>query len=294
MQAINDYVSTLEIINSQTFNNLTVNVVRGRDYSNLNIRSFADAIADNSLRIREVGDNGNVPELLFRNDDIYPVFVSEGSIIEGLRQNRTVRTSFVIEPHAELVVPVYCVEHGRWVENSKMGRKSAYHLDTRSRVLNLRKSDQGEMWDNISDRMSGTGTKSRTGYVGDIYEHSRKNIEAYQRAFICPDHAVGFVAQIDGQVVALDVFANNNLMVGNFHPLLAGLCLDSTDREYRRLLSTKKGLTVREFLKAIEDAPKEKHDGIGQGHIIQFESKLLIGNALDFENKFIHMEAFAV
>ena len=294
MNGINEYINNLEVINTQRFNNLTINFLHGMGNGNLEIRSFADAIADKSLLVREVGDGGNVPELNFRNDGLYPVFIGEGSIVEGLNQNRTIRTSFVIRQREDLIVPVYCVEHGRWAENSNLGRKSAYHLDSRSRALNLRKASQREMWDNISDSMRHTGTRSRTGYLGDIYEHARASIEPYQKAFKCPENAVGFIAQIEDRVVALDVFANSNLMSGNFQPMLAGLSLDATDKAYCKSLSMQKAITVQDFLKAIEDAPKERHDGIGQGHIIRFESNMLVGTALDFEDNFIHMEAFAV
>jgi len=38
------------------------------------------------------------------------LFFSEGAIIEGLKQNRTIRMSFVIIQHEELIIPVQCVE----------------------------------------------------------------------------------------------------------------------------------------------------------------------------------------
>lgn len=294
MQTINDYINTLEVINTQRHDNLTVNFLRGCGNSNFGIRSFNDAMADNSLIVREVGDGGNVPELNFRNNGDFPVFIGEGSIVEGLKQNRAIRVSFVIRQREEFNVPVFCVEEGRWNAHSATGRKSAYHLDSRSRILNLRHNSQGDMWDNVSERMRSSGTQSKTGYVGDIYEQNRKSIEPYQNSFVCQNNADAFIALIESRVVAMDVFATNHLLEGNFKPMLSGLSLDATDKEYCKTLSKQKALTVQQFLQSIGDAKTEIQNGIGHGRNIRFENHALVGSALVYGENLIHMEAFAV
>jgi ATPase subunit of ABC transporter with duplicated ATPase domains len=158
----------------------------------------------------------------------------EGSLILGLKQSRTVRISILINGHQEIAVPVHCVERGRWSSKTRTGHKSPYHLYTGLRASNLRhisdalrqrsgfgsRDSQSDTWRNIRARMQRMNVHSESGFAGDIFEGNKESIDHYLKAFKCPDTATGFLALINEHVLAMDIFATETLLQGNFQPLL--------------------------------------------------------------------------
>ncbi|HEY3120024.1 MAG TPA: DUF6569 family protein, partial [Vicinamibacteria bacterium] len=72
-----------------------------------------EAVATGVLDVVEK-DGGVVQQLLARNKGPRPVVIIEGETLVGARQNRIVAHTVVIAPGSEVVVPVGCMEQGRW------------------------------------------------------------------------------------------------------------------------------------------------------------------------------------
>src|SRR5262249_15075154 len=73
----------------------------------------AHALAAGLVDVREK-DGGTVQELLVTSHAGRPVILFEGEILLGAKQNRMVAHTVVIAPGTTVVVPVGCVERGRW------------------------------------------------------------------------------------------------------------------------------------------------------------------------------------
>ena len=90
-----------------------------------------------------------------------PVLILEGDELIGAKQNRTVNSSVLVAAESELVLPVSCVERGRWSRRSgafSLGKASPHlslrHLKSRSVHESLRRgrghrSDQGAVWEEV-------------------------------------------------------------------------------------------------------------------------------------------------
>jgi hypothetical protein len=306
LNSLNDFINSIEVVDRQAFKNLSLCFVRTRQMRDLRMKNYDEAIEQKTLLITELDDGGNVPELRFNNKGNMPVFIPEGTIIMGLKQSRTVRISFVINQHEELLVPVHCVEQSRWAFNTKEGHKSTFHIYARLRASNIKhtsdslregrgfdsRESQGDTWRNISRRMEKMNIQSDTGFAGDIFENSKEDIDQYIQAFKCPETATGFLAMINGHVIAMDVFASEGLLQRNFQPLLSGVALEAMDAEFNREIQKHKVLTVEQFLRLIENSNKETFNSVGHGEDIRFKSKGIVGSALVTDNKVIHVEAF--
>ncbi len=124
-----------------------------------------DAIEEGSFRLEELGESGSVPELRVINGGATPVLVLEGDELIGAKQNRVVNSSVLVAAESELVLPVSCVERGRWSRRSRAfasGRATPHlslrHLKSRSVHDSLRRgrghrSDQGAVWEEV-DRLA--------------------------------------------------------------------------------------------------------------------------------------------
>ena len=86
--------------------------------------TLSDAVTAGCARVTEIGDAGTVPELRVVNDGERPLLIVDGEELVGAKQNRTVNLSILAKPQHETVIPVTCVEAGRWLaRDSRSYRK---------------------------------------------------------------------------------------------------------------------------------------------------------------------------
>ncbi len=73
----------------------------------------AAALEAGALSIGEI-DGGSVPQLTLKNVGTLPVLLLDGEHLEGAMQNRVLNATVLAAPEHETVIPVSCVEQGRW------------------------------------------------------------------------------------------------------------------------------------------------------------------------------------
>ena len=114
MNTIASALDTLSIGTPQHFRHLTVFPLvhptpRAPFYLTLD-----EALAQGTVQVTEVSKGGHVPELLLINRGDRPVLLIDGEELVGAKQNRVLNLTILATPHSELVIPVSCVEQGRW------------------------------------------------------------------------------------------------------------------------------------------------------------------------------------
>lgn len=67
--------------------------------------------AKNNLIIEETG---SVNSIFLRNLSTQNIIITEGDILIGGKQNRSLKFSLVLQPGEEIIAPVYCIERNRW------------------------------------------------------------------------------------------------------------------------------------------------------------------------------------
>ena len=78
-----------------------------------------DALQQGTLRIEELDEGGSVPDLRVVNEGALPVLILEGDELIGAKQNRVVNSTVLVAAESQLVLPVSCVERGRWSYRSR-------------------------------------------------------------------------------------------------------------------------------------------------------------------------------
>src|SRR5580704_5666256 len=73
-----------------------------------------DAIGQGLAEITELPGGGSVPELQFANNSPRAVLLLDGEELIGAKQNRVLNLTILASPKAVTVIPVSCVEAGRW------------------------------------------------------------------------------------------------------------------------------------------------------------------------------------
>jgi hypothetical protein len=88
-----------------------------------------EALAKNLARVTEVSESGSVPELAFENGSPEKILLVDGDELIGARQNRAVNITILVGAGKKLVIPVSCVEQGRWADRGlrdQLGRRSSF------------------------------------------------------------------------------------------------------------------------------------------------------------------------
>ena len=114
MSIINDTLAGLTLGEPLAYRNLTAFPLQGRTDNPPDYLSLKQALDDGVAEVREVSESGRVPELLFVNRATQAVLLVDGEELIGAMQNRVLNLSILVPAKTELVIPVACVEAGRW------------------------------------------------------------------------------------------------------------------------------------------------------------------------------------
>ena len=123
------------------------------------------AIADESLQVSELDTGASVPELQVHNPGSTDLLIPAGRVLEGGRQTRTVNVSILVPAGATIIIPVSCVEAGRWSggssfrDSKRMASRRMRMSKGRSVKSNIenygtKNSNQGEVWNAISEELT--------------------------------------------------------------------------------------------------------------------------------------------
>jgi hypothetical protein len=90
------------------------------------------AIARGTMTITEVSDAGSVPHLLASNKGPWPVLIFDGEELVGAKQNRIANVTILVGV-GKTVLPVSCVEAGRWSHRTRSFDTGVYNSHPRLR-----------------------------------------------------------------------------------------------------------------------------------------------------------------
>jgi len=254
------------------------------------------------LTIGEVKEGGSVPELKVINLTGKNVLIIDGEELFGAKQNRVLNTSILIAAGASIVIPVSCIEYGRWIYRSERfedsnvcmspsmrSRKNA-SVSSALKSSGQYRSDQGEVWESISELHSSHGTASQTGAMKDAYERKRQDNDAYQKEFPCQDGQCGIVVLIKGRVAGVEMLSNPEI----YHQLHDKL-INSYAMDIPMSRPGKSGpviVKVQKILDRIKNATEERFPSVGMGEDCRYTARGLMGSALIVDKWLVHLAFF--
>lgn len=205
-----------------------------------------EALADGSVVVEEVSESGSVPQLAVRNANPTPVLFLEGQELRGAKQNRVLNASVLIAAGARTVLPVSCVEQGRWRHMSKHFAASEYHSSPKLRGVLKRSvsasarrgdghsSDQGAVWAEVSRQMESLGGESVTMAMSDTYTARKSDTDKTLALAAYPEGASGLAVALGGKVVAVDLFDAPETCQKVWSRLLSGVAMDALEETEAR------------------------------------------------------------
>jgi hypothetical protein len=249
-----------------------------------------------------------VPQLVVQNADELPVLLLDGEHLEGAMQDRVLNASVLAAARHDTVIPVSCVERGRWhyaggrpdfapgVDHTyaELRAMNAEQVARATREGRGRQPDQGAVWADVErKRTQMHAGPSRTSAMRDAYEDRRADLERVRHAFVAPGRdQTGVLAVADGRVLALDVFDRPTTLAGYWDRLVRGYAVDALGAEPGG--SADDAFAATRFWGDLThpDNDATAHEGVGLGIDVILTSPGTVANALTWEGAIVHLAAF--
>jgi hypothetical protein len=127
----------------------------------------------------------------------------------------------------------------------------------------------------------------------DVYEAKEKELDEFLTTFACFPQQKGLLTFIDEEVVGFD-FLSLDTAYALLHPKLVKSYAMEALMQKAPKNDSPSAEKAKEFLKAVGKCKEKKYKSVGKGDDHRFEGKQLVGSALKFQKKVIHMAFFSI
>ncbi len=270
--------------------------------------SSDSAIKKKCIDVREVSETGMVNAIEVVNNSDQFIFMMDGDVLVGAKQTRMLNTSIFFAPKSRTVIPVSCVERGRWQFVSRSFSGSHFASPSILRVSNSREvtsslrnegaftTHQSRVWENVQSFVHQSKTTSRTHSLADIYEQKHDDLESVTQQFDPADEANGFAVFVDNRLLNIDLFNRRDIYREYFKKVIHGIAAETLF-----LIDKGKSITESEVkyraldvLDSVEKIEGSEHPGVALGIERRFESKEVTGFHLQYDDLLVHLAVLSI
>ena len=304
MNAIEQTLNDLQLGDPISHDGLTVHPLIRASMLDKDYLTLDEALKRDLAKVTEVSESGSVPQLLFRNQGDQAVFLLDGEELVGAKQNRVLNITILAPARKDTVIPVSCVEAGRWRQDSSdftsapRAQFSASRAKQAARVSEnlvaskMAHSDQAEVWEDIDLKMSRLQSQSDTSAVEKVFEDHEKVLDQFVEQLACVEGQVGAVFSIRGLLSGMELFDTAETCRLLMPKLIRSYALDAIDPGYRG--NPNSGVaTPIEVIELITKSKFTRHKALGEGFDLRFDSTPNIaGGALFARDRIVHLCVF--
>ncbi len=271
---------------------------------------YEEALEKKTVTVNELDQGGSVPELRLENKGDDQVLIIDGEQLVGAKQNRVMNTTMLIDAHSKIVIPVSCVEQGRWqYEGSRRMSSSPSNLYAGTRAMKSRQvalnlqadrrydADQGAIWDDISSRLHDGNVQSPTSAMDDHFSSRMGTLDEYYQHLDLDrfegdrSTLAGAVFTLSGKILGMDVFDRASTFEKQWRKLLNSYAIEALTSDGEGYVDTD---DVREFLQSLGGSKMEVFDPPGLGDDVRITGENSVGSALVVDGTVLHLYAFKV
>ena len=191
-----------------------------------------------------------MPELRFENTGERPVLLLDGEQLVGAKQNRALNLTILAPAKQVIVIPVSCVEAGRWYAESDAFQPAEQVMYSRARAAkgaqvslsmatsDSRRSDQSAIWDEIAAKSERLAAASPTQAMDAMYDSKAVSLDAYLGAFAWAEHQAGVVFAVGSETIGLDLMDHPCTMRTMLPKLLRSYALDAVEMPHAPATAT--------------------------------------------------------
>lgn len=302
VKKIHESIRSLRVGKGSHFGGLTLFPLFGDNGHDADYLLLSEAIEQNLVVVTETSDEGSVPELKVESRCDRPILIPGGEIVSGGKQNRVINITIIIEAFSEQLVPVSCVEQGRWGDRGE--RFEATHFAAPSlrsaktagihrslRAGDGAQSNQGEVWDHVASCLEEVGTHSETASFTESYDRASDRLDSYRNNLLLEEGALGFLVAAGDTVLGAEIFDSSATLATLWPRLSDSYFLEGVIGDGKAKKTLRR--TANQFLEELcaGTTPEEKPTAWpGQ---LMVDTTTHIGGGLYYNDRICHLGVFA-
>ena len=286
----------------QSNNNISIVQFLTSEQNTLEYISGPKALEAKQIVVKEVSEQANVNKIFLENTSSHFVFFIDGDIITGAKQNRVLNTSLFLAPKSKIILPVSCVEQGRWNYSKPIFDKSQNIVTSGLRAKkvksvseNLKKNktfsaDQEEVWNEVHLNCIMANEHSDTSDFNILYERKYDEFDNVLKSFKLENNANGISVFVNNKLLHAEVFNRNDIYAEYFPKIIRSASLETYRLKSfdKVMIATEAFYKTQELLDNVEKLEHSENPGVGIGIEKRFETDQFTGFELIHLNKVVH------
>jgi hypothetical protein len=273
--------------------NLTIYPVRLPEWPAWSdVMTMDEAMSRNVLTISETG---SVNDIWAYNRGGAPIFMMAGEMIGGAKQDRMLRDDVLLPGHSKLQIPVYCVEHGRWIGSQE------FHTQKRVVTAPMRQTarasrSQDQVWSGVAAAQAELGVRDKTTAFSSVYQDAevQRKAQAYVedlKPLIKRERGVcGVIVVSGGEFVVADLFHDEEVFEALWPKLLDSYAVSAL--QVGRHGDVWRTEDARRLLRRIVSMRRTHQPTPGAGELLELDGAGMLGQALLWKQSVVHLELF--
>lgn len=260
------------------------------------------AIEAGEAVVEEVNESGSVPNLAVTNKAKMPLLIPEGEILMGAKQNRVINVTVLVAAGVKFVLPVSCVEQGRWRYQSRhfepkfcappsLRNKKLKAVHRNRAESGVAASDQGEVWDEVAACLDGVGARSETASLTDAFVAAEETLKEHCKRMVLPEGAAGVLVGRNERIIGMDLFDSPATLKSLWGRLSDAYFFDAL-RDPAAAPPTPVDHAQR-FIDRLGGAAKPRLPALALGEELEITGDGLVGGALLYKGGLCHLAAFS-
>jgi hypothetical protein len=291
-------IESLEVGEAVYYENLTIiPIYTTKIKDNTSYATLEEALKNKWLEITEL-EGGRVPQVKLTNHSDKYIYIMGGEILTGCRQDRLVGRDVLIRPKSkEVIVPVYCVEQGRWTYQSDKfySKENLGTWDLRAEGQQYSPGAQSSIWSKVSRLNEQVGVRSGTNAYQAAYdkEENRRKISSIeqhmQRVPRLYEDTVGIIVAVADRIVSVDIFVNPQTFKKLWPKLIKSAALSAISSDSTGSVTQNE---AADFLRTLHDKDYTQRPAVDLGLEFSVVDNEVNLNALVYRSSVIHLAAF--
>ena len=304
MHPLKTALSNLKLGDPQAWKGLTMFPLMSEVGSSFQYLMLADGLRGGLVTVKEVSRAGSVPDLAVENRSKLPVLILDGEELVGAKQNRVANLTMLIPEQHTVVIPVSCVEQGRWDyerDDFVVTEQLQYARGRTERLASVlhsmaesgeRVSDQAQVWHSIAAKAAAMDAASPSRAMSSIFERHAATLDQYVESVNSLPGQVGAVFMVGKERLGLDLFDQPETFASMLPRLVRSYAVDVIERPISQKLSGRAS-QARSFLDSILKASFDDRPALGLGRDLGCVSENLVAGALLVDKVVVHLAAFS-
>lgn len=300
------YLKGLVLGPETRFQNMAVFPLFTENGSGTRYLSLDEALELGLIQVTEVSESGDVPNLSVTNRGEIPILILAGEELVGAKQNRLVNATFLVAGLSKLIVPVSCVEQGRWGYRGKEFKseqrmsspqlRSKVEEDVSYAVRESRgfRSNQSRVWEEIEAKSARLAVRSDTMAMGALYESYEDQLKNYQKHFSQLSGQTGVLVAINERMAGMELFDSADHLRKYFDKLIQSYALDAIDfkQQNHGQSSQASREKAESWVGEVKNARVAATPSLGLGLDLRVEGKGVVGSGLLHEETLVYLSVF--